>query len=85
MPEISLTARDAESLTGFLRFLEMLVDFREDRIAQHLAEFASTAPPYDIRSLRIELTRFRTLLGDKKPILRPSGWSGNDTGGEPEF
>jgi hypothetical protein len=82
MPEITLTAYDAESLKGFLRFLQMLVDFREDRIAEHLAEFAtSTSPPYDTRMLRVELARFRTVLGDTTLITA----SGNDTDSHPEF
>lgn len=58
MPATAPSAYDAQSLKGFLRFLELLVDFREARIAELLAEFSATAPPrYDVRMFRIELTR----------------------------
>jgi hypothetical protein len=87
MPATALSAYDAQSLMGCLRFLELLVDFREARIAGLLAEFSTTAPPrYDVRTFRIELTRFRAALGDTTLVAGgTSGKPGNDAGTQPEF
>lgn len=63
MPEISLLAKDAQSLALFLRFLHEWANASQDQVGESLAEFMGGIS-YDVGMLRHELTLYRAMLGD---------------------
>jgi hypothetical protein len=63
MPEISLPAEDAAELAGFLRFLDEWLTAGHAQIADSLARFMDDHP-YGVETLRHDLSRFRSMLGN---------------------